>query len=207
MIDPSERHGLVGSLDLWQMKRAFQIRFLRAIGLRPNHYLLDLGCGTLRGGIPIIEYLEPGHYYGIESRRKALQEGHQELAENGLEDRVPQLLCVEDLRDCDLGRRFDIIWAFAVLIHMTDEILERALMFVSRHLEANGSFYGNVHVGDASQDRGWRSFPVVFRPEAFYERACRDAGLSLRTMGPLRDLGHVSGREGDSSQMLEIRKV
>ena len=65
MVNPSERHSLVGPAHLWEIKRAFQIQFLQSVGLTPDQYLLDMGCGTLRGGIPIIKYLEPGHYYGI----------------------------------------------------------------------------------------------------------------------------------------------
>jgi len=50
-----QRHGLVGPARLWKMKRDFQIGFLKNFGLKPDNVLLDLGCGTLRGGIPIIE--------------------------------------------------------------------------------------------------------------------------------------------------------
>ena len=74
MLQPAEerRHSLVGPPDLWEMKREFQIRFLRQAGLSPEHYLLDIGCGTLRGGIPLIDYLETGHYFGLESRQQGL---------------------------------------------------------------------------------------------------------------------------------------
>ena len=54
----ARRHGLVGRPELWQQKRDFQIAFLREHGLLPAHVLVDLGCGTLRGGIPIIAYLD-----------------------------------------------------------------------------------------------------------------------------------------------------
>ena len=63
---------MVGPAHLWKMKRDFQIDFLRGRGLSPQHYLLDIGCGTLRGGIPLIDYLEPGHYYGVESRAEEI---------------------------------------------------------------------------------------------------------------------------------------
>ena len=46
------RRAMVGPPELWDLKRAFQIRFLRDHGLEPGHRLLDLGCGTLRGACP-----------------------------------------------------------------------------------------------------------------------------------------------------------
>ena len=210
MISPAERrHSLVGPAALWQMKRAFQIGFLRSVGLLPDHYLLDLGCGTLRGGIPIIEYLEPGHYYGVEPRYHVLQEGRQELIESGLQDRLPHLIHADRLRDCDLGRHFDIVWAFSVLIHLTDEILNTALAFVKRHLSPDGSFYANVNIGEASHDGSWQGFPHVYRSVKFYQGACLNAGLSLQLMGSLRELGHVSGNPGlgDAQQMLQVKRL
>jgi hypothetical protein len=34
-----------------------------------------------------------------------------------------------------------MIWAFSVVLHMTDEILNDALFFVKRHLSSSGSFW------------------------------------------------------------------
>jgi SAM-dependent methyltransferase len=207
MISPSERHSLVGPARFWEVRRTFQIRFLQSIGLAPDHYLRDLGCGTLRGGIPIIKYLEPSHYYGIESREHVLREGRQELIDAGLQDRSPQLIHIDNFCGLDLGRHFEIIWAFSVLIHMTDEILTEALSFVKLHLSPDGSFYANVNIG-RQQDEIWQGFPVVWRSLNFYERACLKEGLSLKVTGPLRDFGHVSEVIApDAQQMLRIRQI
>jgi len=79
---------------------------------------------------------------------------------------------------------------------------------VKRHLSPDGSFYGNVSIGRALREDGnWQGFPVVRRPLEFYERACLNAGLSLKLLGPVRDLGHVSGRPPDLHEMLQIRHI
>ena len=80
----ARRHSLVGRPELWQLKRDFQISFLREHGLEPGHFLLDIGCGTLRGGIPIIEYLDAGSYVGIDVRSEAIEEARRELREHRL---------------------------------------------------------------------------------------------------------------------------
>src|SRR5215475_8544809 len=86
LASPAERrHSLVGPMRGWQKKRDFQIFFLKQMGLQPAHYLLDIGCGTLRGGIPLIDYLDPGHYFGVEVRPLVLEEAAKELGEAGLE--------------------------------------------------------------------------------------------------------------------------
>ncbi len=199
------RHSLVGTAHLWKQKRDFQFHYLKGAGLEPRHYLLDIGCGTLRGGIPLIRHLDEGHYHGIETRAEVLEEGRKELADAGLEGKNPTLIVAEDLRAVDLGRTFDFIWAFSVLFHMTDEILDACLAMVAKHLDA-GSFHANVNIGDRAERR-WQGFPVVFRSLEFYTEAAERNGMSVWDLGILRDFGHRARiRVQDEQRMLEFRK-
>ena len=129
------RHALVGPPHLWRMKRDFQIEFLKKVGLSSGHYLLDLGCGTLRGGTPIISYLQVGHYFGVDVRAEVLIEADKELREEGLLDKKPMLMYASDLSTLFIDQKFDFIWAFSVLIHMTDSVLSDALSFIRNQLE------------------------------------------------------------------------
>ncbi len=199
-----KRHSQVGAPELWKMKRDFQIGFLKKERLKPEDSLLDIGCGTLRGGIPIIEYLETGHYYGIEARSETLEEGRKELVEAGLEHKSPVLVSSPDILKVNIEKRFEFIWSFSTLIHMTDSILSDTIKFVGAHLLETGVFYANVNIG-TSAERTWQGFPVVWRPIAFYQEACAAHGLALEDMGTLRDLGHTSKIESqDSQRMLKI---
>jgi len=83
----SARHSLVGPGDLWDVKRRFQLEFLLGAGLKPHHRLLDFGCGTLRGGLPLIEYLDQGNYVGLDVRTETLKEACHELEESGLDQK------------------------------------------------------------------------------------------------------------------------
>ncbi len=202
-----KRHALVGPPELWEMKRAFQITYLKSVGLKPGHWFLDIGCGTLRGGIPIIEYLEPGRYHGIEVREDVLAEGRKELEEAGLAGKAPVLTPVKDLGTMDLGRKFDHAWAFSVLLHMPDDVMRATLGLVSRHLAPGGVFHANVHIG-TRPDGSWQGFPNVARSFEFYGAACAAHGLATEDVGGLAELGHVSGRKSqDRMRMLRIRKV
>jgi len=199
----NERHELVGPPELWRQKRQFQIDFLRTTGgLRPEHYFCDIGSGTLRGGIPVIDYLEPAHYYGLEVRPEVVEQARRELAENHREHKQPSLLCVEDdLSKLELGRKFDRIWAFSVLIHMTDEILSQCLSFVGRHLAPDGLFFANVNLAKAP-NRTWGGFPVVSRELDFYQGVALSHGLKVRPLGTLRELGHVTGYANQDAQVM-----
>ncbi len=209
LLAPSKshrRHRLVGPPDLWEMKRDFQIKFLKDQGLKPEHYLMDIGCGTLRGGIPLIDYLQEGHYFGIEARKKVLDEGRKELKGAGLNWKSPTLLTSEEFSKEGLLQKFDFIWAFSVLFHMSDEILNDTLGIVKNHLSDSGFFYANVNIGDRDEEN-WQGFPVVWRSLDFYREACSRHRLVVSDLGQLKDLGHISGvKEQDEQRMLKIKK-
>jgi SAM-dependent methyltransferase len=207
LASPAERrHSLVGPMRDWQKKREFQLLFLKQMGLLPQHYLLDIGCGTLRGGIPLIDYLETGHYFGVEVRRSVLDEAAKELHEAGLEHKTPQLSLAPSLSTLALGREFDFLWAFSVLIHLSDELLEGCLSAAARHLKDTGAFYANVNIGDR-QDGQWQGFPVVFRSGEFYREAGRRHGLDVADLGTCGAF-HASGiRAQDDKHMLKMCRI
>lgn len=200
------RHELVGAGKLWKMKRDFQITFLNSQGLQKTDVLLDIGCGTLRGGIPIIQFLNSGNYYGIDVRKDVLLEGQKELKASKLEHKSPTLLSFDHFSEISLEIKFDIIFAFSVLIHFEDKIAEDCFKFVAKSLKTNGVFYANVNIGE-HPDGNWHGFPVVFRSLQFYENLARKYGMELEVLGNLRELGHDTGRNADYLQkMLKISK-
>jgi SAM-dependent methyltransferase len=202
---PEGRHGRVGAPHLWRMQRAFQIDFLQRMGLDRQHHLLDLGCGTLRGGLPLINYLSAGNYTGIDVRAEVIEEALRELEEAGLEQRYPRIGHVESLAGLDLRAHYDFVWAFGVLMHLEDADLEIALSFAARHLAERGAFYANVHLGDGRLG-SWAGFPVVARPLDWYAARAHEAGLGAECLGRLSALGHVSGdRNSDSQFMIRFR--
>jgi predicted TPR repeat methyltransferase len=215
---PAERHALVGKAELWEMKRRFQITFLRESGLQPHHRVLDIGCGTLRGGLPVIDYLDEGGYTGVDVRQLVIDEARVELRDAGLEAKRPDLRVVPDLGDVDLGGPFDVIWAFSVLIHLGDAELEGCFTCVDRHLADDGRFFGNVNATGARiglvgtvKERlkpKWQGFPVVRHPVAWYAGRAAAHGLTLVDRGTLADLGHRAGRPvADQQRMLELTRA
>jgi hypothetical protein len=140
----------------------------------------------------------------VEARAEVLDEARKELREAGQERKNPILLLSQDVSQLAIDQEFDYIWAFSVLFHMSDEILNDTLHFASKHLSAEGVFYANVNLGE-EEEGNWQGFPVVARTFEFYSHACAANGLAVSDLGALRDHGHVSNVESqDSQRMLRI---
>ena len=202
IIDPKQkRHAHVGAPELYKKSRDFQIKFLKVMRLMPEDYLLDIGCGTLVGGIPIISYLEKCHYYGIEKRPDVLEEARKELLESKLTHKMPVLLS-EDISSVNIERKFNYVWAHAVLIHLKNEILEDCFAFVSNHLSEQGKFYATVNIGNRNDDN-WQGFPVVWRTLDFYKDVASSYGLTVQDIGSRQEFGL---KYQDTMKVLKIYK-
>lgn len=195
------RHALVGRPDLWRMKRAFQIDFLRRQGLQPWHRVLDIGCGSLRGGAALIAYLEPMGYSGIDVRANVLAEALKELQREKLAGKRAELTLVDDMAELDLRRRFNVLWAFSVLFHLADPILEACFVMASRHLDLEGIFFANVILGEGLPGE-WQGFPVASRKLETYQAVAQRHGLHASVVGRLADLGHHSGDPSQDNQCM-----
>jgi hypothetical protein len=55
----------------WDTMGELQFRFMLETGkLKPADVLLDIGCGSFRGGRFFIEYLHAGNYLGIDKQKE-----------------------------------------------------------------------------------------------------------------------------------------
>ena len=174
------RHDLAGKGSQWAAMRRYQIDFLLRHGLQPHHTYLDIGCGPLRGGIPVIEHLDKGNYTGVDAWAESLVEAWDELEDMELEDKEPTLIEVDVLEGQQLGFKFDVIMAFSVLHHIRDDGLGAFADFVARHLADGGTFYCTALIGEEWRDLlPWHRYPMYDRPFEDYQAAFEKGGLVL----------------------------
>lgn len=126
---------------LWDEIGALQFEFLVGRGLRPSDHLLDVGCGSLRGGIHFVRYLEPGHYYGIDAERRYLDGGRRELLEAGVDPASVTLVHDDRFEFSRTGRTFSWALAQSVFTHLPLNSILRCLGEMERVLEPGGRFF------------------------------------------------------------------
>lgn len=138
-IDAKTHREFVGGL--WEEIGALQLDFMTQQGLRPEHLLLDVGCGALRGGIHFARYLDEGHYHGCDINESLLEAGKRELAEADLLHKRPNLLQVDNFELGRFGSRFDYVMAQSLFTHLPMNHIVRCLVEVRQVLAPGGVFY------------------------------------------------------------------
>ena len=207
MLDLRDKHRLEDSMGFrgqFDEHRRFQISLLKERGLAPSHHLLEIGCGPLTGGIPIIAYLEPGNYVGIDVRSSVLDMSWKEVGKAGLSAKNPRLICSASFGDSELAdQRFDFIFSFSVLYHLTDEILAAYFAAVRKRLKPTGQCQANVNTQvDSSM---WLEFPFLKRSIKDYENLASVCGLDTTPLGEIKDLGFLLPGMERRNQMLSFR--
>lgn len=106
--------------------------------------VLELGCGTGRILLPMAQ--AGVDVVGLDSSRRMLEIARRKIeAEDGVvRDRIE--LAEGDMRDFDLGRRFELaIIPYRAFLHlMTPEDQRRALLRIRDHLTENGRLIFNI---------------------------------------------------------------
>jgi SAM-dependent methyltransferase len=158
-----------------------QFDYLVAKGLRPQHHMLDIGCGNLRAGRRFIDHLEPGHYYGIDISPAAILSAQQTVTEAGLNDKLPILTVVEDLTFSFLpSSHFDVVHAHSVFSHSPLTVVEQCFAHVARILKPDGAFYFTYNRADG-RERSTLGEDWYYRTETLLD-AARRHGLDAQFM-------------------------
>lgn len=181
-----EKH--MGFRGQWDEHRRFQLEFAKSAGMRPTHSLLEFGCGPLTLGLPAIDYLDANRYTGVDVRPEVLDLAWGQIGKSRLGAKNPRLVCSKSFGADELGdQRFDFIWSFSVLFHLSDDLLDACMAQIARRLAPGGAYFANINAQQAEST--WIQFPFVKRGVSFYREAAARHGLVLTELGTLQSLG------------------
>lgn len=122
-----EHRVLIGGL--WEEMGPHQLDYLIARGLKPEHRLLDIGCGSLRLGVRAIPWLEPGGYFGTDLSQSLIDAGYAAELDDDMRARAPRShFAVNDDFDFSfLPEPVDFAMAQSVFTHLPLNNLRRCL--------------------------------------------------------------------------------
>ena len=154
---------------LWEQLGKLQFEYLVQNGLKPYHFLLDIACGSLRGGIHFIQYLQKGHYFGIDKDPELLEGGKIELEENNLLDKSSILKLDENFDFVSLNQKFEYALAQSVFTHLPLMEIKKCIENVEKVLVNEGKFYATFFENYRKDDT---DEPIIIKS---------DDGLTIET--------------------------
>jgi predicted O-methyltransferase YrrM len=194
----------------------YHLAFLRRHGLEPHHRVVDFGCGYGRSAIPLLRYLDPGRYIGVEISNQRLRLARDFVRHEELEDRRPRFIHSFDtaMRYLEDGGT-DYFWAQSVFTHMPPKDSRAALAALARVLAPDGLGLLDYSVasGDSLEKLNIKGF---YYPESLFEGLVSDAGLQFAVADGYWDDDltdaeqRAMARKGETSldsRMLKVSRV
>ena len=165
---------------MWEEVGQLQFGFLINKGLQPQHKMLDIGCGTLRGGRHAIKYLRTGKYWGIDISPKAIAYAQQLVQQEGLSQKSPHFFGSErkDLKFREFsGEAFDYILAQSVFTHLKPEHIKECFENIGHIMHDDSAFYFTYNKGDEFSQTDHKGFVYPF---SFFETLAKQYGFKLQ---------------------------
>jgi SAM-dependent methyltransferase len=185
------RDGAVGSQtrESWLELGKLQFDYAVSHGLKPDMRMLEIGCGNLRAGRLFIDYLEPGHYYGIDISPDILLAAQDTIAEQGIAAKLPHLTLVTGLRLQFLpDAGFDFVHAHSVFSHSPIEVIEECFAHVGRIMAADGFFDFTFDRTEGTEHQVLHE-DFYYRTQTLIELAAKH-GLDATFMDDWESTGH-----------------
>ena len=168
-------------------------------GLKPDHRVLDVGCGIGRIAIPLTQYLSAaGSYEGFDPVSKAIAHCRERITPSYPNFRF-QRADLYNRRYNPRGRHkdfeyrfpfddasFDLVFAVSVFTHVLPDGAARYLAESARVLKPGGRFFATFFLlDDASIEavetrRSAISFPIRFPVHRVHKKRVPEAAVALR---------------------------
>src|SRR5262245_25729949 len=124
-------------------------------GVQPNDIVVDYGCGTLRVGVLLIEYLDADRYVGMDIDERILNLGRSALTPTLVESKHPtlELISAESL-DRIAGKGPKWVFSKGVLQHVPPNELHEYFLRLSCLIHAGATGFIRVRVASAVKRLG-----------------------------------------------------
>lgn len=182
LVDMSVEENIPPDRDfhyVWDEYAKWQYECLVELGIKPHHYLLDIGCGPMRLGHLMVPYLESGHYFGVDRYEDYLRLGHRVMQHlgNGKDYSIAQTATFDFQQFGE--HRYDYAFAQSVLTHMSDVQIEDCLSKLKAVMAPGGIFVFTYFLGGKLAGFLYDGTQPMMRPRL------DDTGLFERLAGQL----------------------
>ncbi len=155
-----------------------QMQLLLLEGLQPKSYVLEVDCGALVAGIPIMSFLEKGHFVGIDPNRWLIEDSLKiETNRTIVESRRPLFLFNDQFDASETKIRFDYILSHSILSHAAHWQLPLFLENCAKVLKKGGKVVVSIRLtepnefGSAGAPHETMSNEWIYPGNSFFDKA------------------------------------
>jgi hypothetical protein len=176
---PPKYKSFVGPSANYEAIGLSQFDLLRIFGLSQDHYLLDVGCGSLTCGRLAIPFLATGHYFGIEPEQWLIDDGvRYQLGREAVESKRPTFSNDRSFKLSLFGRQFDYLIAHSILSHTSQAESRTLLAEAALAMTEAGIFLASYRPGESDYTGEAWSYPAaVFYTPGRIQAFASQAGL------------------------------
>jgi ABC-type polysaccharide/polyol phosphate transport system ATPase subunit/SAM-dependent methyltransferase len=126
----------------WEEEGAWVFDFLRRQGLRPDQFVLDVGCGSLSAASRLLPFMMQSHYWGFEKNIELYVAGVQiELPRAGVRPELGHFIVNDDFDFSEAPFVFDMAIASSLFRRLSLNSVARCIAAVVCKLAPDGRFY------------------------------------------------------------------
>lgn len=152
----------VGPPSYYDLAGVAQFNLITTLGLREYHTLLDIGCGSLRGGRLAIMYLRPGNYFGIEPESWVLEQGKKvHLGEELIKMKKPSFSNDSNFTLTVFNRKFDFLLAHSIFTHAAGHQIVRCLEEARKVMTSESIFAATIDEADYNYEGDEWVYPGI----------------------------------------------
>jgi 2-polyprenyl-3-methyl-5-hydroxy-6-metoxy-1,4-benzoquinol methylase len=187
-IGPSLVYNHRGLWARMQPEQGWQLETLKQHGLMPRHHFLDVGCGIMRLGMPLISYLDDDRYCGIDALDKYVRLSKVYMREVSPTNKKFSLMANHNFEFEQFGRKFDYAMANSVITHLSYDQIEQCFKKLKTVMNRGARFLFTVII---NQDKQFSSMyasdtPMTkssHRDVGYYEDLSRKLGFDFEYLG------------------------
>jgi ABC-type polysaccharide/polyol phosphate transport system ATPase subunit/SAM-dependent methyltransferase len=139
--DPDQGWHRLATGGDWTREGEWVVDALRRHGLRPDQYVLEVGCGSLSAASRLLPAMEQHRYWGFERNRELFDAGVLiELPRVGVAPQRGHFVVNDDFDLSGVPHRFDLAIASTQARHMPLNRIARMIAAVVQHLAPGGRF-------------------------------------------------------------------
>lgn len=182
--NPGENYFIVGLL---------QLEMLRMNGCIPDSNVLEIGCGALVAGRPVMQFLNANRYVGIEPNTWLLDAVNEGLPDTKrlIAEKLPIFLDNLDFDASKTGRKFDYVFSHSILSHAATHQLSQFFKAIRKSIAPHGVVLASIRffddnnqlMGD-SNDQEWQYPGVTASAVSFFswetvQRVAGECGFAV----------------------------